>query len=114
MAYQPVHQVRDITLQYVAPGGATLEVFFDLPGNVITLWSSYALPATGASDPVRRTIALFKGGVLPDARMYRVRITPPSNNVAKILQGEMSVKRYGVFIDNVSGPWETDVLSIGG
>jgi hypothetical protein len=108
MPVERLKELKEITIEYEAPAGATLEVLSDLPSGSMAVARTIALPATTTS---RQSISrpLDIGGYL-EGRLIQFRVT--STGIVKLFKGFVRLRVVGTYFDGSKGEkWETQPLS---
>jgi hypothetical protein len=121
MAQRKVAQIKECTLLYVAPGGATFKFYTDLPGGVfVERTGGVALPPTNANHQPGTFTVVFSnvatGVNYIEGSAYYPEIDPPSNNFVEILEGVVWLRSVGVYLDGTTTPpdkWDTLPIAVG-
>lgn len=105
-------QYQKIELEYDAPLGATLKFFTDLPGHVLALRKTVALPATASRRAYPIPLhPVPHDGTYPEGPTFRVRVEPngaTESDTVRLYGGRIFLRPLGVYIEGAAGEiWET-------
>lgn len=116
-----VGELKDLLLDYdVSAEGGRIEVYSDLPGNVMTIRRTIGLPVRDRApymfsfeEPTLSTPSLFST-VLPYGQIFKIRLYPPPGGILR-LHGRATIRArlIGVYFDGTAGEiWETQPLDL--
>jgi hypothetical protein len=103
-------QLKDVTLEYDAPAGGTLTVSTNMPGGVMAVRATIAIPAS--TGRTTRTFPVDQAGALEGSLM---KLKVASTGTFRLFSGSVHARQIGTYLDGAAGEvWETQEISMGG
>jgi hypothetical protein len=122
MAFRKVAQIREISLEYVSPSGAsTMKFYTDMPGGALAerTGGGKSMPTTGANHiPATITFPLVDGSGAPlEATLYYPRVEPFATSASggtQLRSGVVWLRTIGVYLDGTLNEFfETIPIPVG-